>query len=213
VREVSRRDLIFDLDDTLIESFPAYARLHRKIAAELGWRVPESKELVEFGPTWRGTLERLWPQHDIDAFVARYDALAEHYPYGPVQGAVRALESLDQAGHRLWIITKRDRLRLIQRLRQANLPGSLFRGIFCNDDLPEPKPSPRCFEPIAHALGHPPRRPLYVGDREDDRIAARAAGIEFVAVCTGPERALGFPYDHPPSHVLPSVRSLPAWLG
>lgn len=209
---MTARDLIFDLDDTLIESFPAYVRLHVRVAAELGWRVPSRAELVEYGPTWHATLARVWPGHDLDAFVARYDALADAHPYRPVPGAVQALHRLRTQGHRLWVVTKRERLRLQQRLVQAELPGALFQGIFCNEDVPEPKPSPRCFEPIATALGRAPTRPIYVGDRDDDRIAAQAAGIEFVAVCTGPERALGFPHQHPPSHVLPSVVGLPAWL-
>ncbi len=212
MRPVSARDLIFDLDDTLIESFPSYARLHRALATELGWRVPSVHDLIEYGPDWRGTLERLWPDHDVDLFMDRYAQRMGEHPYGPVPGAAHALERLGLRGHRLWIVTKRDRLRLMQRLHEAEIPGSMFRGIFCNDDVPEPKPSPRCFEPIEQTLGHAPARPIYVGDRQDDRLAAEAAGIEFVAVCTGPEQALGFPYDHPPSHVLPSVRSLPAWL-
>lgn len=206
------RDLIFDLDDTLIESFPSYARLHAQIAAELGWRVPSRRELVDYGPTWHATLARMWPGHDLTAFVARYDALADAHPYRPVPGAVNTLRRLRGQGHRLWVVTKRERLRLTQRLHEARLPVELFEAIFCNEDVPEPKPSPRCFEPIATALGQAPSRPIYVGDRDDDRVAAQAAGIEFVAVCTGPELTTGFPYDHPPSHVLPSVVGLPAWL-
>jgi phosphoglycolate phosphatase len=210
---VTARDLIFDLDDTLIESFPSYARLHVQIAEELGWRVPSWLELVEYGPTWQATLARLWPDRELDVFVARYEALAHVHPYRPVPGAAHALRRLRAAGHRLWVVTKRERLRLAQRLSEAELPGELFHGIFCNEDVPEPKPSPRCFEPVAAALGCAPSRPVYVGDRDDDRRAANAAGIEFVAVCTGPERALGFPHEHPASHVLPSVVGLPAWLG
>lgn len=209
---VAERDLIFDLDDTLIESFPSYARLHVQVALDLGWRVPSRLELVEYGPTWHATLARIWPDHDLTAFEARYDVLAHDHPYRPVPGAVNALRRLRAEGHRLWVVTKRERLRLGQRLQEAGLPAELFDGIFCNEDVPAPKPSPRCFEPIATALGRAPSRPLYVGDREDDRQAAAAADIEFVAVCTGPEHTLGFPYEHPVSHVLPSVVSLPAWL-
>jgi HAD superfamily hydrolase (TIGR01509 family) len=209
---VTARDLIFDLDDTLIESFPSYARLHAQIAQDLGWRVPSRLELVEYGPTWHATLARMWPDHDLAAFVERYELLAHAHPYRPVPGAAHALRRLRADGHRLWVVTKRERLRLSQRLHEAELPLELFHGIFCNEDVPAPKPSPRCFEPVAATLGCAPTRPVYVGDRDDDRLAARAAGIEFVAVCTGPEHALGFPYEHPASHVLPSVVGLPAWL-
>lgn len=206
------RDLVFDLDDTLIESFPCYARMHQEIATELDWRIPTVRELVNYGPTWRATLLRMWPDQDIERFIARYAELADDNPYGAVPGAPETVRHVAGLGHRLWVVTKRDRLRLGQRLREAGLDATLFRAIFCNDEVPEPKPSPRCFEPIANALGHAPHRPLYVGDRDEDRQAALAAGFEFVAVCTGPEHALGYPYDHPSSHVLPSIAELPGWL-
>ncbi len=209
---MTARDLIFDLDDTLIESFPSYVRLHVQVARELGWRVPTRRELVAYGPTWHATLARLWPDRDLAPFLARYDAVADAHPYRAVPGAAHVLRRLRAQGHRLWVVTLRERLRLAQRLSEAELPAELFDGIFCHEDVPEPKPSPRCFEPIAASLGRAPSRPLYVGDRDDDRRAALAAGIEFVAVCTGPETSLGFPHEHPSSHVLPSVVGLPAWL-
>ena len=66
--------LIFDLDDTLIESFPTYLRLHQRIAGELGWRVPSREELTVYGETWEATLAQIWPEADLTPFVARYDA-------------------------------------------------------------------------------------------------------------------------------------------
>ncbi len=174
---MSPRDLLFDLDDTLIESFPCFYRLHRQVAAELGWRVPTRHELTEYGPTWRATLTRLWPGHDVDRFIAGYNEVADDHPYPPIPGAAQALEHLHRAGHRLWIVTKRDRLRLHQRLREAELPVELFAGIYCNDDVPEPKPSPRCFEPITAALGHAPHRPVYVGDDLTDEQVSAIRGV------------------------------------
>lgn len=212
VRTVPVRDVIFDLDDTLIESFPCYEHMHKDIARQLGWRVPTRAELVDYGPTWRATLARMWPDKDVQRFIDRYAELADDNPYGAVPGAPQAVRAIAELGHRLWVVTKRDRLRLDQRLREADIDATLFRAIFCNDDVPEPKPSPRCFEPITQTLGHPPVDPLYIGDRDEDRQAAAAAGFEFVAVCTGPEHDMGYPYDHPRSHVLGSIAELPTWL-
>ena len=47
----------------------------------------------------------------------------------PVPGAARALDHLHRAGHRLWIVTKRDRQRLYKRLREAELPIERFSGM------------------------------------------------------------------------------------
>lgn len=202
--------LIFDLDDTLIESFPTYARMHQEIAADLGWRVPSVRELVAYGNTWEETLRSLWPQQDLAPFLARYEVVADTYPYPAVPGAIEALNAL-RADHELWIVTKRSRKRLAQRMTQAQLDMSWFRGIYAVEDQAHPKPDPRCFQPVWDARGgRPDGEVFYVGDREDDAHAAVGAAVPFIAVLTGPESGDGFPPAGVPTHaVLPSVAELP----
>jgi phosphoglycolate phosphatase len=214
---MSRRVLIFDLDDTLVQSFPSYAALHQRVAADLGWPVPTVDELVPYGHDWLDTLGRLFPGRTFDAFMARYDELAHEHPYDAVPGAVDTLSRLRALGHALYIVTKRDTTRLSARLAEAGIARSLFDGIFPREAQPVTKPDPRCFEPVWAALGVPhgaavSPTPIYVGDRDEDRRAATSAGIRFLAVLTGPEATQGFPADHDPAHVLASVADLPAWL-
>jgi phosphoglycolate phosphatase len=205
--------LIFDLDDTLIESFPTYARLHQKVAAELGLPVPTREALVTYGATWEETLAALWPTADLAAFVRRYDEIANDHPYPAITGARAALEALHAAGHSLWIVTKRSRRRLFDRLAQAGLPVALFTGIFPAESQPRTKPHPECFTPVWDALGKRVDDAIYVGDRHEDRRAAEAAGIGFYAVMTGPEVTVGFPGDLAPHAILESVAHLPSKLG
>jgi phosphoglycolate phosphatase len=208
--------LIFDLDDTLIESFPAYAATHQRVAEDLGWRVPTLDELVHYGPTWEHTLARLWPELALEPFFERYDQLAEAHPYPALPGVNELLAGLRERGHSLWIVTKRSRARLAQRIRQAELAHELFDGIFAVEDQPAAKPDPRCFEPVWQQLGHVAHdRAVYVGDREDDLLAARGAGLQFVGVRTGPEhraRQTSFLDALPREHVLDSVIELATWL-
>lgn len=204
--------LIFDLDDTLIESFPTYALLHRRIAEELHFPVPTHQALIPYGRSWEETLMALWPGRDLARFVQRYDELADDHPYPAVEGVAAALEALRAAGHSLWIVTKRTRRRLAGRLHQAGLPAGLFDGIFPAESQPALKPSPACFAPVWQALGQFASDALYIGDRYEDRQAAQSAGIGFVAVLTGPEVALGFPGDLPAEQVLPNVTALHEYL-
>lgn len=218
--------LIFDLDDTLIESFPAYVRMHQRIADELGWPIPSASELVHYGPTWQDTLARLWPNTALDPFLARYEQIADEHPFSVIAGVPEALELLRERGHSLWIVTKRSRSRLVQRMDQAGLARGLFAGIFAVEDQPIAKPHPRCFEPVWQALGVDAtggalrERAIYVGDREDDHIAAREAGLGFVGVRTGPEHHTREPSRIdlswldalPDEHVLDSAAHLPTWL-
>jgi phosphoglycolate phosphatase len=215
--------LIFDLDDTLIESFPEYVRMHQRIAGELGWPVPSASDLVHYGPTWEDTLARLWPNTELDPFFSRYEQVADEHRYAAIPGVPEMLVRLRERGHSLWIVTKRSRARLVQRMDQAGLERELFAGIFAFEDQPIAKPHPRCFEPVWTTLGDGwdtlgtdgRERALYVGDREDDHIAARAAGLGFVGVRTGPEHhtsARSFLDELPDEHVLDSAAQLLTWL-
>jgi HAD superfamily hydrolase (TIGR01509 family) len=203
--------LIFDLDDTLIESFPEYARIHQRVAGDLGWPVPSREALIDYGETWESTLAALWPDRSLAPFLERFEQIVHEHPYRALPGVVPTLASLRERGHSLWIVTKRSRARLEQRMREAALTRELFDGIFAHEDQPVGKPDPRCFEPVWGALGGPRlQSAIYVGDRHDDLLAARAAGMTFVGVRTGPE-----PHrfsEHPRDHVLDSAAELPRWL-
>lgn len=206
------RDLIFDLDDTLIHSFDGYVEMHQSIAAHVGLRVPSRDELVRYGPTWHDTLARMWPGEDLDPFFARFEEIADDVPYPAVKGVPEMLERLAGRGHRLWIVTKRSRARLDLRMLQAGLPTGCFSGIFPLEDQPHPKPDPRCFEPVWRAAGGQVPA-LYVGDRAEDHRAATAAGLPFVAVRTGPEASFDrFPHGLDVHANLDTAAALEGWL-
>lgn len=207
-----RPPLIFDLDDTLIESFPTYVRLHQQVAAELGWSVPTREALITYARTWEETLDGLWPGADLAPFVRRYDEVALQHPYPAVPGACAALARLRAAGHTMWIVTKRSRRRLNARLAEAGISEQLFHGIFAAEEQPALKPDPTCFTPVWSALGGRTGEAIYIGDRHEDRRAAEGAGIGFRAVLTGPEVARGFPGDLPAAAILASVAELPDHL-
>lgn len=206
------RDLIFDLDDTLIHSFDGYVEMHQSIATHVGLRVPTRDELVRYGPTWHDTLARMWPGEDLGPFFARFEEISDDVPYPAVAGVPEMLERLVGRGHRLWIVTKRSRARLDLRMLQAGLPAGCFSGIFPLEDQPHAKPDPRCFEPVWEAAGG--RVPaLYVGDRAEDHRAASAAGLPFVAVRTGPEASFdGFPRGLDVHATLDTAAALEGWL-
>ena len=208
---MARLGIVFDLDDTLIESFPTYVALHQQVARDLGWPVPSRRDLVSYAGGWRATLARLFPGRPGEAFVARYDALADRHPYPAIPGALEVVEGLRRLGIPLWVVTSRTRRRLAQRMGEAGLCAGAFAGIYCREDQPEPKPSGRCLDPVRAHPAAEGRTLVYVGDRREDLRAARAAGLPFVSVATGPEASAG---EGPPPGdlVLGSVAELSAYL-
>jgi phosphoglycolate phosphatase len=211
--------IIFDLDDTLIESFAGYSRVHQLAARAL--RLPELSldELVPYDIDFAATLTRQYGHltgFDPAAFVVEWDRIADDYPYRAIDGVLAALERLRSRKAELWIVTSRGRRRLAQRMHEGALPFEWFRGVFPREDQPRQKPHPECFEPVWRALGarpgHPHLRSVFIGDREADQRAAQAANIPFLAVRTGPETRLGFPRNIAAEHVLASAAQVPDWL-
>lgn len=203
--------LIFDLDDTLIDSFPSYVSLHQRLAEELSWRVPTAEELIAYGPTWEATLRRLFPERDVRVFIDRYELIAHELVYPAFPGVIDALQTLRGAGHSMWVVSKRSTRRILSRMTDAGIEPDLFEGVFANEDQPAPKPDPRCFEPVWNAVGGP-REAVYFGDRREDRMAAHAAGLHFVGVATGPEGSRGAFDDLPREHRIPSAAHVPTWV-
>lgn len=212
--------LIFDLDDTLINSFEGYSRVHQLTARALGLRVLTEAELVDYDVDFPTTLRRQYaevPGFEPRHFVEQWDAIADDHPYQAIDGVRASLEALLNAGHSLWIVTSRSRTRLAQRMREGGLRAEWFRGVYPRDEQPFQKPDPRCFEPVWQRLGMRPGdaalpKVLYVGDRASDQAAAAAAAVPFVAVQSGPEARFGFPSGIPASHVIPTAAHLPEWL-
>jgi nicotinate-nucleotide--dimethylbenzimidazole phosphoribosyltransferase len=62
---------------------------------------------------------------------------------------------------------------------------SLLLAVVTSRDVGAAKPSPAGLEEALRRLGVPAERALFVGDRDVDRDAARAAGVRFVAVDRG----------------------------
>ena len=131
--------------------------------------------------------------------------------YGAFPGVPAALERLHDRGHSMWIVSKRSRRRIGSRMEAAGIRAELFRGVFAGEDQPAPKPDPRCFAPVWNEIGE--QRPaVYFGDRHEDRLAAHAAGLRFVAVRTGPEADNGFPTEHPSRDTLSTAADAVAWV-
>lgn len=215
-----RCEIIFDLDDTLINSFQVYCEVHRMTARVLGLPILSPQELVAYDQDFPTTLSRQYRSvagFDVGSFIRAWDELADRYPYLAIDGVSQAIERLLDLGHQLWIVTSRSRTRLLQRMTEGGLKFEWFKGVYPRDDQPHQKPDPRCFEPVWRALGSRPgetelERVLYVGDRYSDQQAAEAAGLRFIGVRSGPEASSGFLNALPATQVIDTAAALPDWL-
>jgi len=179
------RAVIFDCDGVLFDSWHANIAFYNAIRAALG--LPP--------------MDRAW--EDRAHFLAAASVLEEMFGHDPALAADarRVFESTDYEPFFDLMVPAPGLFDVLAALRPAwrlgmatnrgaTLPGVMRRfgldawldaavGVL---DVARPKPAPDMIEECLSRLGVPPSAAVYVGDAESDRLAARAAGVEFVAV-------------------------------
>ncbi len=191
---MSLRAALFDLDGTLVDSRALYLEAYRcALEPFLGRRIAD-EEIFAARPTSETRfLAALLPDPDrlddcLDGFFRHYEALHPTLFGGLFPGVADALAGLRRAGLRTAIVTGKSRRAWRITRAFADLDG--FDALVFDDDVDEPKPSPRGIHAALAALGLPASDAIYVGDTRGDLEAAAAAGVHPVAVL----------WSRPPEH-------------
>lgn len=182
--------VIFDFDNTLVDSRIAFGDLRRALVNLLARTgpLPEPEAdllrrpisvIVELGVARSPDLApRLWGL--IEAFEA--DGLRDA---GVIPHAPEVLRALAARGWQLALLTNNARSATLTLLDRLGLTG-LFAQVVTRDDVPRLKPDPAGIRLILERAG-PVRHAFLVGDSWIDGAAAEAAGIPFVGF--GPRQA------------------------
>ncbi len=205
--------IIFDLDDTLIESRKNFIATCIKTAETMGIRVPTEHDFIWYGDNWYDFIQKTWPEVEPQEFDRVYTGFARNIAYNRFKGVNRTLSEL-KVNYELYILTKRSRTFLDLRLAQSGIDRSAIKKIFTSEEMAYQKPDPRAFDVLkAHLSEFKPEETLYVGDHLGDMQAAHGAGIHFVAVLTGYFTRHDF-IEHglTVEHIIEDVTKLPAWL-
>lgn len=177
------RAVLFDLDGVLIESFDAWLEVTRDAVRDLGDGRPVSREefLARWGQSVEADVARWFPARSVAEVDAYYQARF-------VTHAARVAVDPQAAPLAAWL-----RARGVETAVVTNTPAPIARRILARagieipvvvggTDTPHGKPAP---DPVLRALalvGASAQGALMVGDTENDRGAARAAGVRFVGL-------------------------------
>lgn len=182
--------VVFDLDGTLADSFPAIALSVNHVRARHGLpplTVEEVKRHVGYGPGY--LLNKTVPGFDPEADTAAY---REHHPGIMVEntvllpGAMETLSVLKRRGKRLGLCS--NKLRYFSQSLLASLGiAQFFDAILGPEDVVHPKPAPDMLLEAMKRLGVTATDTLYVGDMTVDLTTGREAGATVWIVPTGSE--------------------------
>ena len=123
-------------------------------------------------------------------------------------GAARVLRTLRHLGCPVGVVTTKYRHRVEDALERDGL-RPFVDVVVGFDDVPRPKPAPDGLMRAARSLGVAIGDCVFVGDSEVDALAAKAAGMAFVAVLSGTTTAEVFA-RHPARAVLGGVGEIVA---
>jgi phosphoglycolate phosphatase len=182
--------VIFDLDGTLVNAYPAVARSVNYTLKAVGFAPrshTEIKHSVGAGDRQLmvtfvgekladGALSIYRPHH---AKILKSQGMVRFLP-----GALGVLKSLKSNGYKIAIASNRP-TRFTRIILNVLGVLKLFDCVLCADHAKRPKPYPDMLWAIAKRLGVDKADVLYVGDMIIDVKCARAAGIRMVATATG----------------------------
>jgi HAD superfamily hydrolase (TIGR01549 family) len=190
--------VVFDMDGTLFDSMEPITTAFIETILEAGgprYRPDEIVEAFTQGPSER-MLEHLLGRPISDAEHAAYhrrldEGAAAMRPYPGVDDALGALAG---AGMRLALFTGADRTSLDLLLSRTGLRDR-FEVRTGGDEAGAAKPDPAGIRLTCSRLGVEPVASAYVGDSEQDMLAARAAGALAVGAGWGSLWRDGHPAD------------------
>ncbi|NYI04124.1 HAD-IA family hydrolase [Allostreptomyces psammosilenae] len=173
--------LLFDMDGTLVDSGPVTERCWALWAEEFGIAPEDFARVYSHGQPSSNIVTKVLPRERWAEGQARIEELEVSTAEGLVllPGARELLASLDGAP---WAIVTSCSVPLAEaRMGAAGLTAPL---VVTADDVSRGKPSPEPFLLGAQKLGVAPERCLVFEDAPAGVAAARAAGMEVVALAT-----------------------------
>jgi HAD superfamily hydrolase (TIGR01509 family) len=185
---VTSRAVVFDCDGVLFDSWHANVAYYNAIRERLG--------LPPMEPGWQERAHYLAGSQVIEemfkhdrALFAEARRIARLIDYDPFYALMEPMPGLFDV---LGLLRRTWRLGMATN-RGATVPGVVERfglGAYLEAavgvlDVARAKPHPDVVLECLARLGVAPASAVYVGDAENDLLAARAAGVQFVAVGDG----------------------------
>lgn len=196
--------VIFDLDDTLVESTVNYAKFKRLVIDRIASRGEDIRMyslnetiVVILSRYDKAMKDRGLPKKDIADRLAELDRIMDEVELErvdetvAVKGAAEILEMLRRSGVKIGILTRGCKEYATAALRATSMLD-MVDELECRNSDTKAKPDPESYLKLVERLGIGKDETLFVGDHPIDAQCAKNADVRFVGVLTGdvPEEAL-----------------------
>lgn len=184
----SVKAIIFDWDNTIVNSFDCLVVFHLEVGQKLGWPPVTIEQIrAAWSKPFEELIQALWPTYDSKQFDMAYREYILNQTIPEISGAVTAITQLKHT-FLLSIVTGAPRYEVEHFLRHIGLNEIDFFMIQASGEAKYHKPDPRVFAQLItrlHKRNINEDEILYVGDSTSDFYAARDANLQFIGVLTG----------------------------
>ncbi len=180
--------VIFDVDGTLIDTEKASVlSLQKLLQEETATLYPTNDLSFIMGLTGVEALKRLGVRNAEAANVRWNQYIKDYYHLVEVFDDIEfLLKKLSRLRIKTGIVTSKTHQELIDDFGPFGLEGYLPFAV-CADDTIKHKPDPEPLVKIMDIIHVQPGQTIYIGDTENDLLAARRAGIDFGLAVWGAE--------------------------
>lgn len=187
---MQKRAILFDIDGTLVDSNEAHVDAWYQAFAMAGYSFGRREIHAQIGKGGDNLVPSLLPAASNEIEERLDHAQGEIYQRDlmrqvePFDGASEVLKRLAERGHILVLASSASRAEVDYYIDLLDADG-LITGSTSKDDVPRSKPCPDIFAAALSLTGVSADRAIVVGDTPYDVLAARAAGIETIALLSG----------------------------
>ncbi len=207
------RNLIFDLDGTLIDSSEGIVSTVNHALEQMGEKPRRPEEIKKYIGFSLEIMFKAFSTKSYDEFRHHFqkygvDVIAESAK--PLDGVDETLRLLHGRGYRIGIGTQKMRIHLDKIIHNLGWSGIVSAGAGA-DDVTNGKPAPDIYIKVMTLLNGTQEDSLVVGDTINDVQAARKAGLPVVAVISpfGDNTQLAASF---PDELISGVKELPNLL-
>lgn len=183
------KGIIFDMDGVLFDSEPFYLQRRHDFFNSQGISINHLAPKDFIG----GNLQHIWKrlfdgtntiqrEYELSAAYAAYKSVNK-LPYADLlfPEVLACLSMLKQKGLQLAVASNSSREDVEHALESCHLK-SYFSVVLGREDVPNGKPAPDIYQAAARALGYANEELLVVEDSQKGIAAAKAAGLNVVAI-------------------------------
>ena len=178
---------IFDMDGTLVDSSITLSNAINYVRAKLGLSALDTQIILEQINNPDCNLARFF--YEADEITKKHEEWFQSYYSNNhdkelilFEGIEPMLQNLQEKGIKIALATNAYRVSTMEALKHLKI-DKYFTDIICYDEVENAKPAPDML--LALLDRNSVNRAIFIGDSDRDKLAGKAANIEFLHVAFG----------------------------